>query len=178
MPRFPDHPLVAARERAGLTQSELARRAGVSRATVAKIEGAVTRQLDDDTAQALEHVLRHSLDPSLQIEGLQIRIDRWFQNLRPRDHITPAAQSILHLTPAGLEERFDTFKQWRAAIAPSTEFFAALIGVHRRTVEDYERGVRVHGMSSTLAHGLLQLGISEEYLAVLRRLEHSTPRGR
>lgn len=174
MPRFPDHPLVAARERAGLTQTELARRAGVSRATVAKIEGAVTRQLDTSTQSEIERVL-WSYRPNY---GFQAAIDRWFQNLRPRDHITPAAQSILRLTPAGLEERFETFKQWRAAIAPSTEFFAALVGVHRRTVEDYEKGVRVHGMSSTLAHGLLQLGISEEYLTSLRRLEHSTPRGR
>lgn len=175
MPRFPDHPLVAARERAGLTQVELARRAGVSRATVAKIEGAVTRQLDEATASQLEHaVALHSYS----LGWLQKNIDRWFQNLQPRDHISPAARMILHLKPAGLEERFDSFKQWRYSIAPSTEFFAALIGVHRRTVEDYERGVRVHGMSSTLAHGLLQLGISEEYLTALRRLEHSTPLGR
>lgn len=170
MPKFPDHPLVAARERAGLTQSELAKRAGVSRQTVAKIEGAVTRTLDPATADYLER----NVAPGRYVLGwLQPQIDAWFEHLRPRDHISAAARSILHLSPAGLEERFASFRDWRSAIAPSTEFFAALVGVHRRTVEDYEKAIRVHGMSSTLAHGLLQLGISEEYLTTLRRLPPS-----
>lgn len=177
MPKFPDHPLVAARERAGLTQSELAKRAGVSRQTVAKIEGAVTRTLDPDTASRLGQQLM-TLGPNAAAQSLQLKIDAWFEHLRPRDHISAAARSILHLSPAGLEERFASFRDWRSAIAPSTEFFAALVGVHRRTVEGYEKAIRVHGMSSTLAHGLLQLGISEEYLTTLRRLPPSLERSK
>lgn len=175
MPKFPDHPLVVARERAGLSQSELARRAGVSRLTVAKIEGAVTRTLDADTATSLERNLRGSLMPALQVQGLQGAIDSWFARLKPRDHISAAARSILHLSPAGLTERFTSFHDWRSAIAPSTEFFAALIGVHRQTVEAYEKGIRVGGMSSKLASALLELGISSEYLTALRQLP---PKGR
>lgn len=172
MPKFPDHPLVVARERAGLSQSELARRAGVSRLTVAKIEGAVTRTLDEGTAYQLEMNLR---DVNVPVGYLQTRIDRWFSHLKPRDHISAAARSILHLSPAGLTERFTSFHDWRSAIAPSTEFFAALIGVHRQTVEAYEKGIRVGGMSSKLASALLELGISSEYLTALRQLP---PKGR
>lgn len=167
MPKFPDHPLVVARERAGLSQTELARRAGVSRLTVAKIEGAVTRTLDPDTAYRLESNLH---DVNVPVGYLQTRIDRWFAHLQPRDHISAAARSILHLTPEGLEERFGSFRAWRSAIAPSTEFFAALIGVHRNTVDGYEKGIRVGGMSSALASALLTLGITSDYLTVLRRL--------
>lgn len=168
MPKFPDHPLVVARERAGLSQSELARRAGVSRLTVAKIEGAVTRTLDDSTATNLEAALNGGhVHPTYALQG---RIDAWFTRLRPRDHISAAARSILHLSPAGLTERFESFRDWRCAIAPSTEFFAALIGVHRQTVEAYEKGIRVNGMPSKLASALLELGISSEYLTALRQL--------
>lgn len=169
MPKFPDHPLVAARERAGLSQTELARRAGVSRLTVAKIEGAVTRTLDPGTASRLGQQLMN-LSPNAAAESLQLKIDAWFSHLQPRDHIPPAARSLLHLSPAGLEERFASFKDWRSAITPSAEFFAALIGVHRQTVDAYEKGIRVGGMSSNLASALLTLGITTEYLTVLRQL--------
>lgn len=167
MPKFPDHPLAVARVRSGLSQAELAKRAGLSRLTVQKIEGAVTRTMDPETARSLEMWLS---DTGVQVGYLQRRIDRWFANLDPRWHLGPAQQSLLHLTPAGVTSRFSSFQRWRQAISPSMEFFAALIQVHRRTISDYEKGIRTNGMSSTLAHGLLGLGITDEYLLALRQL--------
>lgn len=163
MPKFPDHPLAVARVRSGLSQAELAKRAGLSRLTVQKIEGAVTRTLDLETAAKLEHNLNMTAN-------LQRRIDIWFRDLNPKHHLGPAQRSLLHLTPAGVTSRFSSFRAWRAAISPSLEFFAALIQVHRRTISDYEKGIRTNGMSSTLAHGLLGLGITDEYLLALRQL--------
>lgn len=165
MAKFPDHPLVVARTRAGLSQSELARRAGLSRLTVSKIENAATRTLERETAVRLEGALGRSLD-----DLLQHQINGWFAHLNPAHHLSAAQRSMLHLSPEGLAERFSSFRGWRQTIAPSVEFFTALIQVHRRTVEDYEKGIRVNGMPSTLAHGLLRLGISDEYLTMLRRL--------
>ncbi len=164
MPKFPDHPLTVARVRSGLSQAELAKRAGLSRLTVQKIEAAVTRTLDPSTELQIEAPL------NMAAHTLQQQIDRWFRNLDPRHHLGPVPRSLLLLTPAGVTSRFSSFRAWRSAISPSTEFFAALIQVHRRTISEYEKGVRTSGMSSTLAHGLLGLGITDEYLLALRRL--------
>jgi transcriptional regulator with XRE-family HTH domain len=174
MPKFPDHPLTVAREHAGLTQQELARRAGINRLTVAKIEGAATRSLSADTRVRLERELH------MPAGRLQYAMDSWFAHLKPSDHLGTAVQSLLRLSPEGLTARFASFAAWRQAIAPSAEFFAALIGVHRATVTDYEKGIRTNGMSSNLASALLTLGITAEYLTALRRLpptsEHREPR--
>lgn len=62
------------RERVGLTQAEAARRVGMSKSTLSRIEGAKTRVEDDDVAALLQ---LYGVDPDRHAAILQLNKDAW-----------------------------------------------------------------------------------------------------
>lgn len=68
-PRFRDSALRACRIRRGLSQTQLADLAGVHVNSIRKIENSITREVSEDTAARLCHVLQASADQL----GLRVR---------------------------------------------------------------------------------------------------------
>lgn len=158
-----DHPFRLARQRANVTQSDLARRIGVSRAAVTAIEEGRNRMPKPATIAAAAQVFGTTAD------DLGGSILSWLAS-QEDIRLSPRARAVLGLPPASLNF-YGSFAAWRAEIVDTPNAFASLLRVNTDTVALYERGERVHGMSDRLAGALQKvLGVSPEYLAALQKL--------
>jgi transcriptional regulator with XRE-family HTH domain len=167
MPKQVSHPVVQSRILRGLSQTDVAERAFISRSSLIAIEEGRTRTLKKQTAIDLERVLL------MPVGALQSAMDRWFAERNPRDGVTNAGRALLGATPSALAY-YETFRNWRKLIAPSVTAFASLIGVNRALVDGYEKGIRDNGMSVTLMHHIqTALQLSPEYVRALSELEPS-----
>ena len=166
MARIADHPLRLARIKAGLSQNELAKRAGVHRSALTAIEDGRTKKPTDRLVETLAAIL----DVPAYI--LTQEIQAWLA--KPRDlNLRPSARNLLIIPPYTLNQYYQTFAQWRKEVSPTPTAFASLLQVNPKTVSDYESG-KTSKMPDVLASKLINvLGMQDDYLVALEGL----PRG-
>lgn len=164
MPKRDDHPLRLARLRAGVSVQTLALRTGVARSTINAIEDGRTKQPGAPVLAELDNAL------SLPNGSLAIALELYGQADKPA-LLTLKQRAVLGLTPEQVR-RYPSFQAWRKDLAPSTTWFASMVGLPRSTVHNYEKGVRVKGMPDTLASAIIRtFGVSNDYLIALQSLE-------
>lgn len=166
MARIADHPLRIARLKAGLSQLELAKRAGVQRSAVSAIEDGRTRKPTERLIATLANNL------SMDSAELENEIQAWLTKpLNPA--LRPAAENLMLIPPYTLPQYYKTFKQWRAEIAPTQTAFASMLRMNPAIVRDYENG-KLQRMPDGLSAKLMEaFKIDPEYLVALEGL----PRG-
>lgn len=158
MPIVQDHPLRLRRLRMGVSQNELARRAGVSRSIIAQIEeGRVTTPND----KVLEAVSVHSQIPIAQ---LREEVRKWHERqVKPPSKRAEFALSM----PASYVQKYASYEQWRADIAANPTQLATLLRVSRNTITAYEQG-RTRSMPKSMVNALYnRLGLNDEYVAAV-----------
>lgn len=162
-PRWTTHPLRIARQRAGVTQSGLARATGISRGTVLAIEQGQTRTPKTDTLTKIAAEVR--MDPAV----LKQQIIDW---LAAEVNITlsPRARATLQLTTKHIAH-FETFSHWREQIVDTPTAFSILLRLNADVILRYEHGKQKRGMPDKLAGALMNvLGLDEDYLAAVQAL--------
>lgn len=164
MPNYETHPLRVIRRRLGLEMKELARLAGVSRATVSQIEEGRTKRPNVAVLSVL------SARTGVSVEDLLGRVERW-RELSPQELLPRRGGAVLLLEPSELLGLYGSFGAWRRELSDNPTHFASLLRINRMTVAKYERGGFVGGMPDSLAHALVaRLGVSDEYLVALEGL--------
>lgn len=166
MARIADHPLRIARLKAGLSQLELAKRAGVQRSAVSAIEDGRTRRPTERLIGTLANHL------GMSATELESEIEAWLTRpLSPA--LKPAAENLMLIPPYTLPQYYKTFKQWRAEIAPTQTAFASMLRMNPAIVRDYENG-KLQRMPDGLSAKLMEaFKLDPEYLVALEGL----PRG-
>lgn len=143
---------------------ELARLAGVSRATISQIEEGRTKKPNKKVVQVLARMSGYSP------EDLYQRVEHW-RNQTPEEVLPPRWKALLSLSPEAVIDLYPSFKHWREELSDNPTHFASLLKLNRLTLSKYERDQFVGGMPDTLAHALAsRLGITEEYLRALESL--------
>lgn len=164
MPNYDSHPLRVLRRRHGLEMKELARLAGVSRATVSQIEEGRTKRPNVKVVQVLSRLSGQSVD------DLLAKVEAWREV--PLSELLPQrAASMLRLDPPLLSQFYRSFAHWRGEFSDNPTHFASVLRINRMTVAKYERGEFVGGMPDSLAHALhTRLGVTMEYVQALEGL--------
>lgn len=164
MPNYETHPLRVIRRRHGLEMKELARLAGVSRATVSQIEEGRTKKPNARVVAVLARLAGE--DPL----ALLARVESW-AGQRLEDLVPRRALAALQLPPESLKDLYPSFVAWRGEFADNPTRFASFLKINRLTVAKYERGGFVGGMPDSLAHALVdKLKLSDEYLLAVEDL--------
>lgn len=166
MARISDHPIRLARITAGLSQNQLATKAGVHRSALTAIEDGRTRR----PSKALLGTIASILD--IPESHLESEIEKWLSNPQ-LTNLTPAAKNLLEVPPYVLNQYYPTFATWRKELAKTPTAFASMLRINPATVRDYESG-KTQTMPDVMSGRLLTVvGISAEYLVELEGL----PRG-
>lgn len=164
MPNYESHPLRTIRRMHGLEMVELARLAGVSRATVSQIEEGRTKKPNKKVVNVLARMSGHTP------EELFERIEIW-RNQKTDEILPPRWKALLTLPSDVIPQYYPSFKHWREELSENPTHFASVLRINRLTVSKYERDQFVGGMPDTLAHALVaRLGISQDYLNALESL--------
>lgn len=162
MPAADDHPMRLRRIRAGITQTDLAKRAGVTRAVVSQIEEARVKRPNLKVVQAL--AVHMNTTPETIFE----EVEQW-RTLPAQQQLSERAIQALQLPPSWVS-KYDSFLSWRRDIAPNPTAFASLLKLPRRTIVRYEEGEVA--MPKPLMQGLSGvLGLSSAYIEELRKLD-------
>lgn len=158
MPIVQDHPLRLRRLRMGVSQSELARRAGVSRSVIAQIEEGRVRKPNE---RILEVISTYTQTP---MGKLREEIDKWHE--RETKPSTKRGEYALAM-PAEYVAKYPSYERWRADIAENPTQFATLLRVSRNTITAYEDGT-TRIMPKPMVNALYnRLGLSDEYVAAV-----------
>lgn len=164
MPNYETHPLRTIRRMHGLEMVELARLAGVSRATISQIEEGRTKKPNKKVVLVLARMSGHSPEELFQ------KIDAW-RTQTPETVLPQRWKAVISLSADEVPKFYRTFKDWRMELSENPTHFASVLRINRLTVAKYERGQFVGGMPDTLAHALAsRLGLSEDYLNALESL--------
>ena len=162
MPAIDDHPLRLRRLASGLTQIELARLAGVTRATIGQIEEGRVRRVNPAVLAVLA-------DRSRQPVAVLVAEYEGWRDGQVLSSLSERGRNTLSLPPSVVAQ-YASFAQWRADVARNPTAFASLLRIPRSTVVKYEAGLT--GMPSSLYYALInRLGLSEEYVKELRKLD-------
>jgi len=166
MARIADHPLRIARLKAGLSQLELAKRAGVQRSAVSAIEDGRTRRPTERLIGTLANHL------GMETQELDQEIQAWLDKpLAPA--LKPSAENLLLIPPYTLPQYYRSFAQWRSEIAPTQTAFASMLRINPAIIRDYENG-KLQRMPDGLSGKLMEaFKLDPEYLVALEGL----PRG-
>lgn len=166
MARIADHPLRLARLHAKLSQSGLARLAGVNRAAVSAVEDGRTIMPSDRLLEAAASAIgAHPND-------LRSEIELW--NERPlQPSLRPSARNLFLIPPYTLSQYYASFALWRAEIAPTPTAFASMLRINPAIVRDYESGKLLQMPDGLAAKMLEAFQLDGEYLVALEGL----PRG-
>lgn len=166
MARINDHPVRLARITAGLSQNQLAKKAGVHRSALTAIEDGRTRR----PSKNLLATLSAALDVPEAL--LEAQIESWLANPH-LTNLTPAARNLIEVPPYVLSQYYPSFAAWRKELAKTPTAFASMLRLNPATVRDYESG-KTQVMPDVMSGKLLTVvGISPEYLVELEGL----PRG-
>lgn len=164
MPNYESHPLRLLRRRLGLEMKELARLAGVSRATVSQIEEGRTKRPNRRVVEVLAARSGRSVDE------LFAQVDVW-RDAEASELMPRRGAATLQLEPKHLSQFYKSFAHWRGEFADNPTGFASLLRINRMTVAKYERGEFVGGMPDSLAFALhTRLNLSSEYVQALEGL--------
>lgn len=148
----------------GLEMVELARLAGVSRATISQIEEGRTKKPNKKVVQVLARMSGHTPDELYQ------KIEDW-RTQTPETVLPTRWKAVISLPAEEIVKFYPTFQHWRMELSDNPTHFASVLRINRLTVSKYERGQFVGGMPDTLAHALAsRLGLSEDYLIALESL--------
>lgn len=148
----------------GLEMVELARLAGVSRATVSQIEEGRTKKPNSKVVQVLARMSGHSPGE------LYARIEEW-RNQSTAEILPTRWKALLNLPADDLPKLYPSFRHWREELSDNPTHFASVLRINRLTISKYERDQFVGGMPDTLAYALVsRLGITEDYLNALENL--------
>tara|TARA_R110000764_G_C10920882_1_gene373848 strand:+ start:157 stop:633 length:477 start_codon:yes stop_codon:yes gene_type:complete len=148
----------------GLEMVELARLAGVSRATISQIEEGRTKKPNKKVVNVLSRMSGDSP------ETLAEKVEAW-RSKETNEALPQRWKALLSLPPEALKDLYPSFKDWRMELSENPTHFASVLRINRLTVSKYERDQFVGGMPDTLAHALVsRLGITEEYLFALEGL--------
>lgn len=161
MPIVQDHPLRLLRIRSGLSQGEVARRAGVSRSVVAQLEeGRITTPNERIVAVLAEQT---GVSPHRVVEDVALWHD---QKVTP---LSRRAEMALSLPPTIVAQYAD-YEQWRGDIADNVTQLSSLLRVSRNTIVAYEDG-RSRSMPKPMIAALQnRLGLSDEYVSAVTHL--------
>lgn len=161
MPIVQDHPLRLLRIRAGLSQGEVARRAGVTRSAVAQLEeGRITKP-----NEKIVGVL--SAQTGTPAAKIVEDVALWHTTLATP--LSRRAEMALSL-PASIVDQYADYEQWRSDIAENVTQLSSLLRVSRNTIVAYEEG-RSRAMPKPMIAALQnQLGLSDEYVSAVTRL--------
>lgn len=166
MPKH-DNPLRMARLAASLTQTELARRAGIGRAALVAIEEGRTRHPSPQTFAGLSRAL------AMSESQLEHDLSTWLAAQAPNwDH---RQQALLGQSARAIAEHYRSFAGWRDDLGLSQPRFAGVAGISRSTVLEYEAGLRSSGMPDALMSALLRLGLTADAVLALAALPPSDP---
>jgi len=162
-PRWTNHPLRVARQRAGVSQSGLARDAGVTRSTVTAIEQGRTRIPKPSTLVAFAKIVKMTPDK------LRTEIVAWGAQ-ESEVALSKLAAATLTLDATHIKA-YRSFAHWRAQIVDSPTAMAVLLRINSDVVLRYEQGRDLRGMSDRLAGALMNnLGLSSAYVEALQKL--------
>lgn len=144
----------------GLSQSELARLSGVTRATVAQIEEG---RVKTPNASVIRILAKTTTPGSLVEEYVLWKNDEITEQLSPR------ARNVL-LLPPSVVATYSSFPVWMKDVATNPTQFASLLKVPRSTVVKYLGGSI--SMPSSLEYAFAnRLKLSEEYIDAVRGLD-------
>lgn len=159
MPVIENHPLRLRRVRAGLSQTEVATRAGLTRAAVAQIEEGRTRP-NPTVVSALAMATNSSMAMLWQ------ELQAWDDT-----PVTLSADALatLRIAPATLMH-FESYGQWRTEVAPSIAAFSSLLRVPTSTLAKYEHNAS-DAMPKSLREALAnKLNLSADYIEAIEVL--------
>lgn len=157
-----DNPLRLRRLAAGLSQTELARRAGIHRSSLVFIEEGQTRQPSMQTLGKL------SVHLQVGETVLRAELEAWLSKQGPVwDH---RQRAILNQNADAIRRHYTSFVAWRKDLGLPTHRLAQVLGVSRSTVLEYETGLRVSGMPDSMLSGLMRVGLGPDQALALAAL--------
>lgn len=169
MARIADHPLRIARLRAGISQEQLAKRAGVQRSAVSAIEDGRTKKPTTRLIEKISTIL------DLADNELEQEIQAWLDKPITAP-LRPSAMNLMVIPPYLLGQYYKSFQAWRLEIAPTATALASMLRINPATIRDYESG-KLLALPDSLARQMLrafeQHGFTPEYLVALEGLPRS-----
>ena len=166
MARINNHPVRLARLQLGISQVELAKKAGVNRAAVTAIEDGRTKNPSDAILLPLASGL------GISIEDLRAECKQ-FASAPIEIQAPPAVQNLMIIPPYTLGQYYKSFKQWRSEIAKTPTALASMLRVNPAVVARYESG-EMQAFPEVLSRKLLEAfkpyGMSAEYIVELEKL--------
>jgi putative transcriptional regulator len=164
--RINNHPVRLARLQLGISQVELAKKAGVNRAAVTAIEDGRTKNPSDTILLPL------AVGLGITIEDLRIQCKE-FASAPIEIEAPPAVQNLMIIPPYTLSQYYKSFKQWRSEIAKTPTALASMLRVNPAVVSRYESG-EMQAFPEVLSRKLLEAfkpyGMSAEYIVELEKL--------
>lgn len=164
--RINNHPVRLARLQLGISQVELAKKAGVNRAAVTAIEDGRTKNPSDTILLPLASGL------GIAIEDLRAECKQ-FASAPIEIQAPPAVQNLMIIPPYTLSQYYKSFKQWRSEIAKTPTALASMLRVNPAVVARYESG-EMQAFPEILSRKLLEAfkpyGMSADYIIELEKL--------
>ena len=164
--RINNHPIRLARLQLGISQVELAKRAGVNRAAVTAIEDGRTKNPSDAILTPLANGLGVGID-DLRAECAK------FTSSPLEINAPPAVANLMIIPPYTLGQYYRSFKQWRFEIAKTPTALASMLRVNPAVVSRYEAG-EMQAFPEALSRKLLEAfkpyGMTAEYVVELEKL--------
>jgi transcriptional regulator with XRE-family HTH domain len=164
--RINNHPVRLARLQLGLSQVELANKAGVNRAAVTAIEDGRTKVPSDTILAPLASGL------GIAVDELKAQC-REFATAPIAIDAPPAVQNLMIIPPYTLSQYYKSFKQWRSEIAKTPTALASMLRVNPAVVSRYESG-EMKAFPELLSRRLLEAfkpyGMSADYIVELEKL--------
>lgn len=161
MARIVDHPVRLFRLAAGLSQVELARRAGVNRSAVTAVEDGRTRMPSDRVLEVLAGAV------GVSVGDVRERVNDW---LGAGLVLKPSVENVLAIPPYLLGQYYGSWRQWRGDVAGSLTELGSLLRVNPSVLARYEAGV-LQVFPEVVARRLVErFGCSPEYVVALEGL--------
>jgi putative transcriptional regulator len=164
--RISNHPIRLARLQLGISQVELAKRAGVNRAAVTAIEDGRTKNPSDAILIPLANGIGATID-ELRAECTK------FASSPLEIDAPPSVANLMIIPPYTLGQYYKTFRQWRTEIAKTPTALASMLRVNPAVVSRYEAG-EMQAFPEALSRKLLEAfkpyGMTADYVVELEKL--------
>lgn len=156
------NPLRVNRLARNMTQEDLSRLTGVTRVTIARIEGGRSAGKSDTFRRFEQHL-------GMLPGALESEVRRWRDAFNPIDFMSANARIWLALPPEGVPAKFASWVNWRQNVAGSTGNLSRLLQISEEVVREFEAGASPRNqMPRALIVGLSQrFGLSAEYIREL-----------
>mgnify|MGYP003669500339 FL=1 len=167
--RIADHPVRLARLQLGISQVDLAKRAGVNRAAVTAIEDGRTKTPSDiilaPLANGLGTTIEELKQDCIKFVSSPLEVDA-----------PPAVANLMLIPPYTLSQYYKSFKQWRSEISRTPTALASMLRINPAIVSRYESG-DMQAFPESLSRKLLEAfkpyGMTAEYVVELEKLPNA-----